>query len=168
MPQIILHGNHKYLPTCGDCTETGSAVNRVFMFFCEYLPGAPLNPRTAVQIMICTKHTKSERLAKVENREPKAEGQNNVPNSLKSSLEVRMQARQSHSKPPTWEEVGTPNPRQSRRIRYSPRPVPAMIGHRCRQASLLSQSRNPDYFPCIPTRTVYVLHRLNAVCADVH
>jgi hypothetical protein len=90
----------------------------VFMSFCEYLRGGPLNPRTAVQIMTCTKHTKFERLAKVESREPKADGQKNVPNRPKSSLEVRMQARQSHPKPPAWEEIATPNPRQSRRISY--------------------------------------------------
>jgi hypothetical protein len=31
--------------------------------------------------MICTKHTKFERLAKVESREPMADGQQSVPNS---------------------------------------------------------------------------------------
>jgi hypothetical protein len=50
--------------------------------------------------MVYTKHTKNERLTKVEGREPKAKGQKNVCNPPKSSLEVRMQAGQSRSKPP--------------------------------------------------------------------
>jgi hypothetical protein len=50
--------------------------------------------------MIYTTHTKNERLAKIEGREPKAEGQEKVCDPPKSWLEGRMQAGQSRPKPP--------------------------------------------------------------------
>src|ERR1035437_9282459 len=78
--------------------------------------GACVASKSAGQTTQCTKHTKNERLAKAEGRESRTEGQKNVCNLPKSSLESAKppKATQSHlianRKPHQSHTKATPKP----------------------------------------------------------